>query len=199
MSLARDFHNYYGECYIGYRNRAGGPIVPFYVSNIRTGRNRNEDDYSQGAVDALRFSGYTINQDGQTNNIENLTLESNKIILEIPELGYAKIGNTWYWLSYKPQRSTKKGICGRRLDGLRGRRMDDATAQAIYVASENEPLRNHFLVDEGKLMYKGRQVGLCQREGHFDLYIPYRYLSHFIRKAFGDAVAVELVEEEQNA
>ena len=200
MSLSRDFHNYYGNCYVGFRATPQSPVIPFMVTGIRTGRNMNENDYSEQAIDRLRFTGYTVGDNGETQGREDVTLASGKLVLEMPELGYIRVNNRYHWLSFKPQRSMRKGLCGRRLDGLAGANFNDNMARQVYLEAHNkvDPLQRHFSVQGEELHYKGRRIGSV-RNGDYELFVPYRYLSHFVRKAFGENVVVNLVEENQDA
>lgn len=199
MSLARDFVNYYGSTFVGYRRREGDPLIPFYVRDVRVGRNRNGEDYSVEAMNALRFVGCTV-ENGVEQDCE-VTLSSGKLELEMPELGYVTLGNgRTYWLSFRPQRSMRKGLCSRRVEGLGGMNLGSEVATAIYKAHNEkpDPLQRHFHLKDGKVNYKGREVGTYQGD-NYNLYVPYRYLTHFLRKVFGEVIQVGLVEEQENA
>lgn len=198
MSLARDFHNYYGNCYVGFRPERNGQLRAFFVTNVNTGRNHNDNDYSDEAVNNLRFSGYYL-IDGERREVNNTTLSAGKLELEMPELGYVHRNNRHMYLTFRPQRSMRKGMCGRRVDGCQGN-MGDGLAEAIYDSVHHVPdaLRRQFAIDDGKLMYKGRRIGLVNGE-NYDVFVPYRYLGQFVRKAFGENVNVQFVEEEVNA
>ena len=198
MSLARDFHNYYGNCYVGFRPERNGQLRAFFVTNVQTGRNMQDNDYSDDAVQALRFSGYYV-LDGERRDINHTTLSSGKIELEMPELGYVHHRNRHMHLTFRPQRSMRKGLCGRRVDGCQGN-LGDSLAEAIYDSVHHQPcsLRRQFAVVDGALMYKARKIGTSEGD-QFSVFNPYRHLGQFVRKAFGENVNVDFVEEEVNA
>lgn len=198
MSLARDFVNYYGNCYIGFRPNVNSPLLAFYVTNVNTGRNFGDGDYTDEAMDALRFSGYYV-LDGERREINNTTLGAGKIDVEMPELGYIRYRDRDLYLTFRPQRSMRKGLCGRRVEGCQGN-LGDAMAEAVYASVQHQPdsLRRQFAITDGSLMYKGRKVGTSVGD-NFEVFIPYRYLGHFVRKAFGENINVQFVEEEANA
>ena len=198
MSLARDFHNYYGNCYVGFRPERNGQLRAFFVNNVKTGRNHNENDYSEEAVNNLRFSGYYL-VDGERRDVNNTTLSAGKLELEMPELGYVHRNNRHMYLTFRPQRSMRKGLCGRRVDGCQGN-LGDGLAESIYDSVHHGPcaLRRQFAIVDGALMYKGRKIGTSGGD-NFSVFVPYRYLGQFVRKAFGENINVDFVEEEVNA
>lgn len=192
MSLCDDFGMYYNNTYVGYMHR--GKVLPFFVTSVSRGRNFEDNDYSEQAVENLIYRGHVLHPDGEFRDGMGSVAEG-KIVLDMQELGYVTVpGRPPVWLSWKPQRSTKKGLCHRRVDGVRGdinRRM----AQGVFDMWGNTNIvERQFAVDGEELLYKGRSIG-TKIGDTFTVRPQYQYLRGTILKGFGNQSVFEVMEE----
>lgn len=167
MALAHDFSNYYNNTYIGYW--LNGVLVPFFVRSVHGGRGDN--------IETLKVDGYFM-QDGERVFRDNVLLKKDNVQLELPEVGYIKLGDRVYWLRYRPQRTMSKGLCGRRLLGVQ---MNDRVAAAIYEKVTSHPIALQFITHRGNVLYKGRIIGEVV-DGKWVIEKHYTYLVMFITK-----------------
>lgn len=169
MSLSHDFSNYYYGCYIGYYHE--GELVPFFVSRVHGGRGNN--------VESLKVDGYYLTQAGRQYR-DNAPLTKENFNLELPEVGYIKVGGFVHWLRYRPQRTMSKGLCSRRLLGAD---LTDKLAIAIYERSKLNPTAIQFITNNDQVLYKGRTIGEVVGN-KWILHKFYYYLSPVIKKVF---------------
>lgn len=109
--LANDFNMYYNDTYI--LARMGGVVYPFYVDSV-TAVHDEEDMDSKEAFDSLVFNGsLLVGNNSQSVSIRGFN--NPDLILENTELGFFIHQGNLAWASYIPSRSTKKGICNRRV------------------------------------------------------------------------------------
>lgn len=185
MSLRDDFNMYYNSTTVGYR--VDGLLVPFVITDIRMGRGFDNDDFSNEAVSALKFSGYYNNDRGQVIEV-TVPHDDENLVLEMPELGYILYRDKPMFLYWKPQRSTKKGMCGRRISGHNGR-FNYEMSQIIYKMVNDNPmeLTRYFLKHENNLHYKGRIIGTYEGDV-ITLKKGFHYLRGLMDKVFIDSV-----------
>lgn len=176
MALAHDFANYYNNTYIGYW--LNGVLVPFFVRAVHGGRGDN--------IESLKVDGYFI-KDGERVFRDNVYLKKENVQLELPEVGYVKMGERAYWMRYRPQRTMSKGLCGRRLIGAQ---MSYRLAAAIYERASEPPMALQFTTLRDQVLYKGRIIGEVV-DNKWVLEKHYTYLGMFIAKVFPD-VQVEV-------
>lgn len=176
MSLASDFHMYYSGTYVGYRLDSGR-VVPFYVHDVIG----DSDSYDAEAESSLVFRGLVLKDEVAIDY--NVTLGEGRLVLELPELGYVKIGNNWKWLSYRPVHMACKGLTGRRVIGST---VNNACARAVYKAIHEKPdnLARQFHLNQRSLNYKGREVGSNNSEGVISLYPEWKHLVSYAQKVF---------------
>lgn len=176
MSLAHDFAHYYNNTYIGFW--LNGVLVPFFVRSVHGGRGDN--------IEALKVDGYFM-QDGERVFRDNVLLKKENVQLELPEVGYIRLGDRVYWLRYRPQRTMAKGLCGRRLLGVQ---INDRVASAVYERANHNPVAMQFITHRDKVLYKGRIIGGVEGD-KWILDKNYTYLLMFIAKALPE-VQVEV-------
>lgn len=190
MSLAEDFNMYFGGTYVGLADQHG-VIRPFWVTSVARGRDFNNNDYSEAAVNALRFTGtHYRNEDME----EEKTVPYGKLVLEMPDLGYIEHRGKFYYLTWRPTRSTKKGLCDRRISGVN--RLDYNFVRSIYetVHKNPNPLARQFCIQEGKVAYKGYLIGTVDNK-LLKIAKKFKYLLPFINKTLEEGyVAQEEVE-----
>lgn len=184
MSLADDFRLYYRQTYIGYRTNSGR-VLPFYVQEV-TGGGGNS---GETGMNRLVFHGQVMYDDRQTER--EVRYSSDKLVLELPELGYVHHRGRNIWLTYRPVHQASKGLSGRRLVGSQ---MNNDVARAIYRAVHEQPdnLARQFSFDaNGKLFYKKREVG-SHAGGTVTIKSAVSWLSAYITKAFSNITTVEV-------
>lgn len=185
MSLAEDYTMYYGGTYVGMADR-NGVVRPFWVTGVSRGRDFNNNDYSEAAINALKFSGTFFTE----NNPEDKTVPYTKLILEMPDLGYINYQGRDYYLTWRPSRSTKKGLCDRRIAGVN--RMDNTFVKAIYESIHNnpDPLSRQFLIKEDKVAYKGYLVGTVDNQ-LIKVAKKFKYVLPFLRKVLREGFVAQ--------
>lgn len=196
MSLQADFGNYYGGTWV--RFSSNGKIFPFYVDHVRTGNDFADEDYSEESINNLRFVGNILGEDGRLRQATKTISEG--LVLKMEELGYITYQDRKVWLSWRPQRSTKKGLCGRRISGSPERNQLSASiVKEIFDSWEKTtPLQRQFATNEGNLLYKGREVGTVDGD-NYELLPEFSYLQESILKSFENAKCGVIGEGEQNA
>lgn len=173
MGIARDFLMYYGDTYVGVRGE-GEEILPFHVCGVeyqdwfREEANRQNvpfDHLRRGlyqkheqVVQALQFSGTVIS--GESGNRDHRVCSMADLILENPDLGYIKCGNTWRWVAYTPQQSAKKGLLVRRITHQTATRSD--IYKLFNIRPEGERLHKDVILTENYLGYKGVSIGTVE-------------------------------------
>lgn len=180
MSLASDFHMYYNETFVGVHNQAG-EVLPFYVVNVSfaDGTEFNGDDHDPELMDSLVFHGHDIvgnSDDGYRYSDRPRSLPITECILDIPKLGYFEVpGEGKLWLSYNPQRSTKKGFTFRRTnyrgDGGNNRRL--RLVKQVYADNRSDFERNFLFIKDRavqRIMYKGVNVGRINSDGELRIH-----------------------------
>lgn len=180
MSLVDDFALYYRGTYIGYRGR-DGRVRPFYVEGVN--RTQRFEGHGEENLQYLRFSGCVVDRDDS--QVWPDSIDYNEAILQLPDLGYVKIGQRWIWLAYRSLRQAAKGLTGRRLSGSS---LNNNVAKQIYRAMHDQPdstTRQFHFFDNGDVGYKGRKVGI-HLDGVVTLHPEVRYLVPYINKCFPD-------------
>lgn len=188
MSLASDMSMYYRNTYIGYRTN-GGRVLPFFIQEVN-GRN-SDSDYSQESMDELVFSGIVYYDDREQN--KNISFNSGRLVLDLPELGYIVLNGRPRWLTYRPVQQASKGLSGRRVVGVG---MNASVAKLIYKAVQDQPdnLARQFCFHNGKVLYKGLEQGT--RDGdNVVLKHSSRFYAPYLLKAYPD-LNVTIGEEE---
>ncbi|QQG33701.1 hypothetical protein PQC34_gp033 [Cronobacter phage A24] len=157
MALHDDFAMYYNGTYVGYRKE--GDVVPFYIEAVDT--DRSIFDYSEAtesemfgdlALSALTFYG---NIDGNRVNINH---DDPNLVLEMPDSKYIQFRGRYYWVSWRANRSTKKGMGQRRLSGLPHFNTEVARAMFSERSAPNV-IAGCLLRQNNELHYKGVVVG----------------------------------------
>lgn len=179
MSLASDFHMYYNETFVGYIN-SEGVVCPFYVTNVVFDSNADlgRDDHDPQLTEHLIFQGHDVINDedeGYRYSQRNRSIPIHDLILDMPKLGYYNApGDGNIWISYNPQRSTKKGFTFRRttyrVDG-NSRRLN--LVCNIFKDTRSDFERNFLFVrDRGfqRIMYKGANIGRLNHDNTLRLH-----------------------------
>ncbi len=162
MQLQRDFEMYYVGSYVGAKLEEDGQIYPFYIESVSY-----DTDYGDGsvrnpeAVNGLVFSGYIVTgEDGNTRRHSITGLENPLLVTELPDLGYVKVGGRLQWITYRPNRTVKKGIVNRRLTL---QFLDSRIMWGIYNQATNGRISKDYvkreLGDGVFLEYKNQIVG----------------------------------------
>lgn len=179
MSLASDFHMYYNETFVGMATPNG--VVPLYVTNVSFDRNANIDreTHDPNAMEHLMFHVYDVIEDPEEGGFRyssnHRPVSINDLILDMPKLGYYTVGGEGkVWISYNPQRSTKKGFTFRRTtwrSESNSRRL--RLVKEIFADNRSDFERNfHFVRDRGfqRIMYKGVNIGRMNTDGELRLH-----------------------------
>lgn len=173
MALSDDFGMYYCSTYVGYRDPEHG-LLPFQIeavthdNNVMNLRAMSASDretlgFSDDALDALVFHGTVRYPNG---NYENRSVPhtDDKLVLELPDSRYIKWRNRYYWVSYRANRSTKKGLTSRRVCGMPV--FDwDTIAEFFSERKYPEVSGNVFLKTDDDLRYKDVYIGKFVGEG----------------------------------
>ena len=195
--LQDDLHMYYGSTYVGYMLR--GKLMPFYVEDVRqTGINPN--NFTEEAVRRCTFMGRVLKDNGDFTDVMQGTVEEGTIVLDMQELGFTQVGDSVRWLSWRPNRSTKKGLCGRRVDGFgNNNELNRNFVIGIFKSWRDKSVmeRMFHVDDDGNLLYKNFQIGTKNRTG-IKLKFKFAYLMLFVNRVFAD-VPVAVMEEGENA
>lgn len=199
MSLRDDLERYFAGTWVGFM--VNGVSTPMYVQGMDRPRGVSSDDYSLDAMDQHKFIGYRVQPDGT--RVEcNGTIRRGNINIEMKELGYVVDGNQPLWLSWRPNRSTKKGLCCRRTHGLpanmnSGDFISDSIAASIFEMwnTTNAVERQFHKSEGGILLYKGHEIGTHDNEG-FTVKPDYRYLRKAIELGFGNTLRFAVGPEE---
>ncbi len=160
--LQRDFEMYYSGSYIGVMNEETGKVNPFYIetvgydSNYGDGSVRNPE-----AVNGLVFSGSeVIDSRGNVRRRTVTGLENPLLVTELPDLGYINLSGQLHWVTYRPNRTVKKGIVNRRLTI---NHIDSRIMWGIYNQEDNGRISKDYakrtLGDGVFLEYKNQIVG----------------------------------------
>lgn len=157
MALHDDFAMYYNGTYVGYRKE--GDVVPFYIESVDTDRSMfdfteatESEMFGDLALSALQFYG---NIGGNRVCIGH---DDPDLVLEMPDSKYIQFRGRYYWVSWRANRSTKKGMSQRRLSGLP--QFNNEVARAMF---SEQPAPNVIagclLRQNNELHYKGVVVG----------------------------------------
>ena len=166
MSLSEDFGMYFGGTFVGYRN-SDGVIEPFSVDTVSHDNrvldlrelSRSERDrvgYTEEAMDALVFHGSIYN--GGEYASRAIKHSDPNLVLELPNSKFVKIRNKFHWVSYRANRTTKKGLTQRRVCGLPSFTWENV----LSFLSETplpETFGNVFLKTDDDLRYKDVYIG----------------------------------------
>lgn len=166
MSLHDDFGMYYNGTFIGYRNN-DGTVSPFLVEavsndsdmfNLRNypSSQRQSAEHGEDAYNALVFHGRVINGSRRGGG-RQVSMVDDKLIFELPDPKYIKFDNQYYWVSYRANRSTKKGMCSRRINCRLS--FTDTVAVLMFGTTEDPNILGCFLRKGENLDYKGTPVG----------------------------------------
>lgn len=128
MSLSDDFGMYYNNTYVGYNHPTLG-LLPLNIEgvghdssvmNLRemSSSERETIGFSDAALDALTFHGTFYDPNQGTYVTEVIPYNSSRLVLDLPDPKFIKWRNQYYWVSYRANRSTKKGITHRRMAGM---------------------------------------------------------------------------------
>lgn len=167
MAMSDDFHMYFNGTYVGLNRE--GYIMPFYVEMIENDSSIFDyDDHPESewfgelALSALNFRGILTDTDGRNRQVV-INHDDPDLVLEMPDSKYIQYRQRYYWVSWKANRSTKKGLCSRRLVGLPNFNYDVAAAMFSI-----EPVPNVYggclLIQGNELHYKGVVVGSVDGE-----------------------------------
>lgn len=166
MSLHDDFGMYYNGTFIGYRQN-NGKVIPFAVDSVSNDgdlfslRNypssqRPRMEHGEEAYNALVFNGTLY--DGRNRNGRSVGIAEDRLVFDLPDPKYVKVGNQYHWVSYRANRSTKKGMCSRRIACALA--FSDQIAALMYDETPDENVIGRvFLRNGSKLDYKGTPVG----------------------------------------
>lgn len=193
MSLASDFNMYYSETFVGLQTPNG--LVPLYVHAVSFDSNANIDfdTHDPNAMEHLMFHVHDIvdhPEEGITYSSNSRRVSINDLVLDMPKLGYYDIpGEGRVWLSYNPQRSTKKGFTFRRTTwrGDSNRRRLNLVRQ-VFSDTRSDFERNfHFVRDRGfqRIMYKGLNVGRLNPDNDIRLHPEAGYLREIVQDGLG--------------
>ena len=178
MSLASDFHMYYNETFVGMVTPDG--LVPLYVANVTFNGSANIDfeTHDPNAMEHLMFHVHDIVEDddeGLRYSNRSRAVSINELVLDMPKLGYYSVpGENRTWISYNPQRSTKKGFTFRRTtwrSDSNNRRL--RLVREIFADTRSDFERNfHFIRDRGfqRIQYKGVNIGRLNADGELRLH-----------------------------
>lgn len=197
MSLRDDFNMYYNGTWVGYRPEGSDVIRPFCVQDVAYSSRRfnpttEAERYGEQAIAALKFIGYYI-QDGDFHSVEGF-LGDGRFVLDNPELGYVTVEGNKVWTTYRPHRSTKKGLCNRRVTGWpNSSRREREFLVNLYNDVSTMVDSNERLFDmrsDNTLHYKGRQIATV--EGDVVTMNPaFNHVKPFVLKAFPGKVFAE--------
>lgn len=157
MALHDDFAMYYNGTYVGYRKE--GDVVPFYIEAVDTDRSlfdfseaSEAEMFGDQALSALTFYG---NIDGNRATINH---DDPNLVLEMPDSKYIQFRGRYYWVQWRANRSTKKGMGQRRLSGIPQFNSEIARAMFSEHAAPNV-IAGCLLRQNNELHYKGVVVG----------------------------------------
>lgn len=165
MSLAEDFSMYYSGSYVGVNHE--GQVVPFLVNEVYSNRDiynpsnfsreeRRSMEYSKISEDSLVFRGDLLLQHETIQ--KDISFRDEDLILETPDPKYIKVRGGWSWITFRPSRTTKKGITNRKLVGVPS--MTSSVLRKIFSEEEHdEVISGCYLKHNGKILYKGLIIG----------------------------------------
>lgn len=166
MSLSEDFGMYYGSTFVGYRNR-DGEIEPFSIDTVSfdervlslrelSRAERERVGYTEEAMNALVFHGAVYN--GGSYEARAIKHSDPNLVLELPDSKFVKIRNTFHWVSYRANRTTKKGLTQRRVCGLPSFTWENIL-EFLSEKVHPETFGNVFLKTGDDLRYKDVYIG----------------------------------------
>lgn len=157
MALHDDFAMYYNGTYVGYRQ--DGDVVPFYIEAVDTDRSifdiseaTEAEMFGEQALSALTFYG---NKGGNRATINH---DDPNLVLEMPDSKYIQFRGRYYWVQWRANRSTKKGMGQRRLSGIPQFNNEVARAMFSELPVPNV-IAGCLLRQNNELHYKGVVVG----------------------------------------
>lgn len=162
MAMSDDFHMYFNGTYVGLNRE--GYIVPFYIEMIQNDSAIFDyDDHPESewfgdlALSAITFRGVVNNPDGSTSQV-SINHDDPDLVLEMPDSKYITYRGRYYWVSWKANKSTKKGLCSRRLSGMPT--FNNETVAAMFsIESVPNVYADCLLITGNELHYKGVVVG----------------------------------------
>lgn len=167
MSLHDDFGMYYNGTYIGYRQN-NGKVVPFAVDavsndsdlfNLRNypSHQRQAMEHGEEAYNAMVFHGHVV-QSTRSRVSKAVSITEDRLVFDLPDPKYIKLDGAYYWCSYRANRSTKKGMCSRRISCQLA--FTDQIAILMFDETPDENVIGRIFLRNGdKLDYKGTPVG----------------------------------------
>lgn len=162
MAMTDDFHMYYNGTYVGLNRE--GYIVPFYVEMVENDNSIFDyDDHPESewfgdlALSALNFRGIITEADGRNRQLV-INHDDPDLVLEMPDSKYIMFRERYYWVAWKANKSTKKGLCSRRLAGLPNFSHEVAAAM-FSIESVPNVYADCLLIQGNELHYKGVVVG----------------------------------------
>lgn len=166
MSLHDDFGMYYNNTYIGVQ-QASGVVLPMWVDHVSNDsekfnlRNypqnrRRQMEHGEEAYNALVFNGNVY--DGRNYHQRSISMDSNLLIFDLPDPKYIKIGSNFHWVSYRANRSTKKGMNERRWSS--NTPLNATSAFQMFNNNQHDEVIGGIFLKRGNVLcYKGVCIG----------------------------------------
>lgn len=199
--LQRDFEMYYVGSYIGVVNEGTGKVNPFYIESVTYDDALGDGSVSNPeAVNGLVFSGLEItNENGRTRRRTVVGLENEQLVTDLPELGYLKIAGHYKWVTYRPNRTVKKGIVNRRITL---HYLDGVVMWAIFNQEDNGRISKDYvkreLGDGVFLEYKNQIVGKFNSDTEIEIEPEMEFqISRIREENEGCQVTVKQAQESQ--
>lgn len=197
MSLHDDFGMYYNTTFVGVKD-ADGHISPFWIEHVSNDDGMvdleevsNADAHGDMAYEALVFNGQLTRPDGQVVRHAESMID-NRLVLDSPDPQYVKIRNRYHWVSYRASRSTKKGLCDRRI--VSTALFNHELVSALFNQGDDENIIGRVFLKRGnELEYKGVVIGEVNGD-NFTLVAEAAHLAREIQKELPECQITVLTE-----
>lgn len=161
MSLAGDFNMYYQGTVL-YVNQ-GGARLPFIVSTVDGGSTR----------ESLTFYGNVIVD--EAGHVRSHEFRFSDLDFTLPSLGWCLVDGTPRWVTYKVVKTVKKGLHPVRLANFAEGNFSRRNIWALTQPFEGR-ISDDWCTHNGKVLFKGFEVGDVNEDGSFTLISTAEYL-----------------------
>ncbi|MCS5736904.1 hypothetical protein, partial [Herbiconiux daphne] len=113
--------------------------------------------HGEDAYNALVFNG-SLHPAGSRSRQMSVNVNREQLVFDLPDPRYIRLNGRYHWVSYRPNRSTKKGLCSRRVSGVP--QFTNVVVHELYNQGTDENIIGGCFLRQGtNLDYKGVAIG----------------------------------------
>ena len=180
MSLQHDYSHYYTNSWVALCE--GDLMYPLYVSDIIDRSNRRESDFSEAHRQQLFLNAIKYFRDPngriRSENVE-VSVVSQNLVLESPDVGYVKIGNVVRWTCIRPVRQRLKGLASNKITQIAVNHRQGELMYDLFNPSFEGLINRYCYISPqtGFIYYKGALAGKVNHDEQVVKLLPlFKYL-----------------------